>query len=346
MGEVSMNESKEDPVKFALGSFLPLIPEGPSRAEELPLLSARGRILAGAIAAPMDSPPYARSIIEGYLSLASDVSKASPESPVTLQVAGEVALGAAEAGGLAAGKCLSVTTGSFIPPGDVTVVRRWDVERKGDRIVVTRPAKKGDNIEERGCDQKKGDRLLPKGKRLAPQDLYLLAAHGIVKVPVSVRPRVAIFSSGNEVIPAEAPMRTGYIRDCNAVGLSAQVEEAGGSPLFKGIMKDDFDVFLAAVIAALNEADMVVISGGTAVGGRDFIADLIGAAGKPGTVVNGVPMRSGKPIVLGVAGTKPLVCVAGHPPEAARGFNLFGRPALSRLLGEVGSDIEPQLLHS
>jgi molybdopterin molybdotransferase len=340
-----MKESKEDPVKFALDGFLALIPEGPLRAEELPLSSARGRILSVAITAPMDSPPYARSIIEGFLSLASDVSNASQESPVTLEVVGEVALGASEARGLAAGKCLAVTTGSFIPSGDVTVVRQWEVERKGDKIVVTRPAHKGDNIEAQGCDQKKGDRLLPKGKRLVPSDLFLLASHGILKVPVAARPRVAIFSSGNEVTSPEEPMRIGFIRDCNGVGLSAQVEEAGGSPVFKGIMKDDFDAFLAALHLALNEADMVVISGGTAAGGRNFIADLVGAAGKPGVVVNGVPMRSGKPIILGVAGTKPLVCVAGHPPEAARGFNLFGAPALSRLLGEIGTDIEPQILH-
>ncbi|HET6370768.1 MAG TPA: molybdopterin molybdenumtransferase MoeA, partial [Nitrospiria bacterium] len=208
-----MKESKEDPVKFALDGFLALIPEGPLRAEELPLASARGRILSIAITAPLDSPPYARSIIEGYLSLASDVSNASQESPATLEVVGEVALGGSEARGLAAGKCLSVTTGSFIPPGDVTVVRQWEVERNGNKIVVTRPARNGDNIEAQGCDQKKGDRLLPKGKRLAPADLYLLASHGILKVPVAARPRVAIFSSGNEVIPPEEPMRIGYIRD-------------------------------------------------------------------------------------------------------------------------------------
>jgi molybdopterin molybdotransferase len=334
-------ETKDDPVRSALESFLALVPEGPLKSEEAPLRAARGRVLAAEIKASMDSPPYARSIIEGYLVLASDVSKASKENPVTLQVVGEVALGASEAKGLGPGKCLSVTTGSFVPPGDMAVVRRWDVEQKGDRVVATRPLEKGENIEAQGCDQKKGDRLLPRGKRLEPADLYLLAAHGILRVPASIRPKVAVFSSGNEVIPATEPMRIGYIRDCNEIGLAAQIEEAGGAPVFRGIMRDDFDPFLAALKSALGEADMAVISGGTAVGGRDFIAELVGAAGKPGTVVNGVPMRSGKPIVLGVAGTKPIVCVAGHPPEAARGFNLFGRPALSRLLGEVGPENNP-----
>ncbi|WDT73301.1 MAG: molybdopterin-binding protein [Candidatus Manganitrophus sp.] len=100
-------------------------------------------------------------------------------------------------------------------------------------------------------------------------------------------------------------------------------------------MKDDFDLFAKRLKEALAEAEMVVISGGTAIGGRDFTVDLVNAAGAPGAVVKGVPMRSGKPLVLGAAGSKPIVCVAGHPPEAARGFNLFGRPALGRLLGET-----------
>jgi len=338
-------ERNEDPIRFALDSFLPLIPEGPQSAEEVSLLSARGRVLATDIPAPMDHPPYARSIIEGFVVFASDISKASKDAPVTLRVAGEIQLGASEAGGLVKGAAMAVTTGSFVPPGEVAVARRFDVERRGSEVVITRALQAGENIEAQGCDQKKGDRLVAKGTRISPANIYHLAAHGITKIAVAARPRLAIFSSGNEVIPASEPMRVGYIRDCNAWGLAAQVEEAGGIPVLKGIMRDNFDAFLAALKAALADSEMVVISGGTAVGGRDFIADLVSAVGRPGTVVNGVPMRSGKPIVLGVAGMRPIVCVAGHPPEAARGFSLFGRPTLARLLGETGSEIEPQMTH-
>lgn len=336
------SNQKEDPVQTALDSFLSLIPEGPRALEEIPLEKARERVLANEMKAPMDSPPYARSIMEGYLVLASDVANASKETPATLDVVGEVALGASEAKGLGPGKVLSVTTGSFIPSGEMAVVRRWDVEQKENKVIVSRPFQTGDNIEAQGYDQKKGDCLLPKGKRLAPSDLYLLASHGILKVPVAVRPKVALFSSGNEVIPPTEPVRIGYILDCNSIGLSAQIDEAGGTPIFKGIMRDDFNAFLSALKSALEQTDMIVISGGTAVGGKDFIAELVSATGKPGTVVNGVPMRSGKPIVLGVVEDKPVVCVAGHPPEAARGFKLFGQPTLSRLLGEVGSERDSQ----
>jgi len=330
-----MNEQKkEDPVLVALTSFLPLFPEGPQALEEVPLSGARGRVLAREIAASMDNPPYARSIMEGYLVLAADVAKASKDAPTVLRVKGEMALGASDPKGLERGTCLSVTTGSFVPAGEMAVVRRFDVERRGDEIVVSRPVQSGENIEAQGCDQKKGTILFAKGKRIVPSDIYLLAAHGVVRVPVGSRPRVAIFSCGDEVIPAGEPVRAGYIRDCNCWGLSAQVEEAGGLPIPKGIVRDDFGAFLDVLKSALVDSQMVVISGGTAVGGKDFTAELVSAAGRPGTIVNGVPMRSGKPIVLGVAGGRPVVCVAGHPPEASRGFTLFGQPVISRLLGE------------
>lgn len=326
---------KDDPVQTALESFLAVVPQGVSGAEKVPLSSARGRILAADVTAGVDDPPYSRSIMEGYVLVASEAAAASAERPVTLNVVGEIPVGAGEAKGLGPGTAMRVTTGSYIPAGDFAVVKQWDVTQEGDRIRLTRPLARNENIETQGCDRKKGGLLFAKGRRITPADIFLLAGQGILEVSVAKRPRVAIFSSGNEVIPPTEPFRVGAIWDCNSFGLSALVEEAGGTPLFKGIIKDDFDLFAKRLKEALAEAEMVVISGGTAIGGRDFTVDLVNAAGAPGAVVKGVPMRSGKPLVLGAAGSKPIVCVAGHPPEAARGFNLFGRPALGRLVGET-----------
>lgn len=326
-------DSREDPVQTALEMFLPKLPEGPLRLEDVALGSALGRVLGKAVETVLDSPPYSRSIMEGFVVHCADLAKASADSPAILRIIGAVLPGTSEAKGFSPGTALGVTTGSFVPDGDVAVVRKWDVEQKGEQVVVKKPAQKGENIETRGCDRKKGDPLVPKGKKLDPDDIYLLASQGILQVTVASRPKVAVFSSGNEVLPPNEPIRPGWILDCNGLGLSAQVEQAGGKADFKGIMRDDFETFLQKIQSALAETDMVLISGGTAVGGRDFIAELVQAAGQPGTVVNGVPMRSGKPIVLGIVGKKPIVCVAGHPPEAARGFRLFGHPTLTRLLG-------------
>ena len=325
---------KDDPVQAALESFLAVVPQGASGTEKVPLSSARGRVLAVDVTAAADDPPYSRSIMEGYVLSASDAASASAERPAALKVVGEIPVGSGEAKGLGPGNAMRVTTGSYIPPGDFAVVKQWDVAREGDQIRLTKPLVKNENIEAQGCDRKKGSRLLEKGHRLTPADIFLLASQGVLEVSVAKRPRVAIFSSGDEVIPPTEPFRIGAIWDCNSYGLSALVEEAGGTPLFKGIIKDNFDFFAKRLKEILSEVEMVVISGGTAIGGRDFTVDLVNAAGAPGAVVKGVPMRSGKPLVLGAAGTKPILCVAGHPPEAARGFNLFGRPALERLLGE------------
>jgi molybdopterin molybdotransferase len=326
---------------MAAEAFLALVPKGPLAAETVPLQSALNRVLAVDLSAAIDDPPYSRSIMEGYVVLTSDAASASPDRPVTLEIAGEIPVGSGEAKGLRAGKALGVTTGSYIPEGDYSVVKGWDVKKSENRIELTKPLSKNENIEIGGGDRKKGGVLLKKGRRLGAADLFLLASQAILQVPVAKRPKVAIFSSGNEVIPPTEPFKIGSIWDCNGYGLSALVEEAGGVPLFKGIVKDDFDLFSKKIKEALQEADMVVISGGTAIGGKDFTVDLVNAAGAPGAVVKGVPMRSGKPIVLGVAGVKPVVCVAGHPPEAARGFNLFGKSAVSRLLGQVEEEKKP-----
>jgi molybdenum cofactor synthesis domain-containing protein len=133
------------------------------------------------------------------------------------------------------------------------------------------------------------------------------------------------------LIPYDQGFRPGLIRDSNSVMLCSAVNDAGGESANGGILRDDFDTFVAAVRAAVNEADMVVISGGTAAGGGDFITNAVKALGN--LLVDGVPMRSGRPLIMGIVAGKPIVCVAGHPPEALRGFRLFGVAAINRLLG-------------
>jgi len=324
----------ENPAQSSLKLFLDAIPAGPLSVETLPLLSARGRGLAENLPAKIDDPPYSRSIMEGYVVCVSDLKLASDKQPVRLEVLGSIPVGQGHADGLVPGKALEVTTGSFIPAGDFAVLRAWNVIRDGDEIIATQPVKKGENLETQGELRKKGECLLKKGAMICPADISLLASQGILNLPLARPPRVALFSSGNEVIPAEAAFKLGSIWDCNRYGLSSLIEEAGGIPLFKGIMADDFELFKEKLEEALEKADMLLISGGTGVGGRDFTAELLDALGSPGTLVKGIPMRSGKPIILGGVGKKPIVCVAGHPPEAARGFELFAKPMIAHLMGQ------------
>lgn len=328
-----MNDKQDDPVAAAVERFFSAFPAGPIGTETVGLAEGRGRVLADDVDAGINSPPFSRALVEGFLVNVGDTESAGDNAPIALTVNGMIEVGRIYDSPIAHGTCIEVSTGSYVPEGEYAVVRYMDTSKSDNIITVKRPFKKGDFIETAGCEIKKGDVILKRGARLSPADIMTLAGQGIVKVKIAKRPVVAVFCSGNEIIPPSEPLKPGHVWDANSYTLSAQIEEYGGSPVLCGIIKDDSAMFKDALKDALDKADMAVISGGTAVGGREFIADLINSLGNPGVVVNGVPMRSGKPLIMGVIGNKPIVCVAGYPPESLRGFGMFGRPAIERLLG-------------
>jgi molybdenum cofactor synthesis domain-containing protein len=324
-----------DPVQSALDRFLAAFPAGPRRVEDVPLDESLERVTAADIAAAVDSPPYARAIVEGYLVAPADVASASASNPVTLSIAGTIRPGDVPPERVAPNTAWEVSTGSAIPAGAWSVLRQWDVTAADRRVTVVAASPPDANIEAQGCDLRQGTVVISKGVRLGPDEIALLGAQGLDTIPVSARPIVGIFGSGNEVIPHTARLTPGAIWDCNTPALRASVRREGGVPRTFGVIRDDFDTFHRALAGALPHCAMIIIAGGTAVGGREFIRDLVGALGSPGVIVNGVPMRSGKPLIMGVIGEVPIVCVAGHPPEALRGFRLFGAPAIARLLGRT-----------
>ena len=311
--------------------FVDALPFRVAGAERCALPQTLGRTLCGDVVAPLDSPPYPRVIVEGFLVNAADTAEASEANPVSFTVAGEIKPGDSQCPSIARGQGWRVSTGSIVGNGALAVVRMWEAKQQGNAFTITRPFPPRFFIEEQGCDIKKGAVVLSAGAVLDPTALGTIASLGIDTIEVVCVPKVALFASGDEVIPYAEPMRPGAIRDSNSIMLAAAITQAGATPVFCGIMKDDFDGFVTTARKALQNADMLVISGGTAVGGRDFISDLVKALGE--LLVDGVPMRSGRPLIMGVAQGKPIVCVAGHPPEALRGFNLFGVAALNRVLG-------------
>lgn len=326
-----MNEP--NPLAAAQRRFVDALPVRSLRVEPAPLEEVLGRVLARRVAAPIDLPPYSRVIVEGYLIHSEDSQAASDGNPVSFRVVGSVMPGDRECPAFGRGEALQVATGSIAPDGPVAVARMFEAHREDDdRITVTRPFPPRFFIEERGCDLAKNAEVAPAGQLIDAALIGNLAALGISQVDVMARPRVVIYASGNEVVPYADIPAPGQIRDSNSIMLAAAVQAAGGVPEIAGIMRDDFESFVSSLNTALARSDMVVISGGTAVGGKDFISDLIRSVGE--LVVDGVPMRSGRPLIMGHAGIKPIVCVAGHPPEALRGFRLFGAAAIARLLGQ------------
>lgn len=319
------------PLIEARQRFADAVPFRVVGSESCPLPQALGRTLYQDLAAPADAPPYHRVIVEGFIVNAADTQGASEEHPRSFSVIGEVKPGDAACPSIGPSQAVAVSTGSIAPDGAVAVVRMWEAKQQGAGFTITRPFPPRFFLEDQGCDVKKGAVVLRAGTVLDPAAIGTVASLGINTLEVARVPEVVVFASGDEVIPYTEPMRPGMIRDCNSVMLAAAITQAGGVPSFGGIMGDDFDAFVAGARAALQGADMLVISGGTAVGGRDFISDLVRALGE--LIVDGVPMRSGRPLIMGVAKGRPIVCVAGHPPEALRGFTLFGVAAINRLLG-------------
>ncbi len=323
--------SEESPLVTAQQTYANKLPFRNLEKESVKLIEAVNRICHADIKAPLDSPPYARGIVEGYIVNTAETKAASDGNPVSFNIVGKSQPGDEKPLTPGANEAIEVVTGCIIAEGELTTIRMWEAIVSGNSISITRPFPPRFFIEEKGCDIKQGDTLLEAGTLISAEHIGMLASMGINAVDVTKKPRVTVFASGDEVIPHTEPMKPGYIFDCNTPMLASAVITAGGEAIIAGIQSDNFDAFVAQVKKALSDSDMILISGGTAIDGRDFIADLIREVGE--LIIDGVPMRSGKPLIMGISNNKPIVCVAGHPPEAFRGFQLFGKLALNYLLG-------------
>ena len=323
---------EQSPLQQAQTLFAEKVPFRHASSTTVQLEHVLGATTSKDIIAPEDSPPYPRAIVEGYLVKASATQGATEDNPREFEVIGSIEPGDESHPEINDDQALSVVTGSIVPNEGYAIVRMWEAKQIGDnRVAASRDFAPNFFIETQGCDIQNGDVVISAGTVIGPWEVALMASLGITEIEVMQQPTVAIFASGNEVIAPSEAMRPGAIRDCNTLMLGAAIAQAGGQANANGIMNDDFDGFLGKLKTALDQSDMVVISGGTAVGGRDFVSDLIREVGE--LVVDGVQMRSGRPLIMGIAQGKPIVCVAGHPPEALRGFKLFGVAALNRLLG-------------
>src|SRR5216684_8544076 len=265
-------------VAEALAGFRPAWRTG---AQTVPLGEAAGRIPAAPVTAPHALPGFARSTVDGYAVRAADTYGVSDGLPGYLQVTGAVLMGASPAVTVAAGTAVSMPTGGVLPPGaDAVVMVEYTQQVMPGTIEVVRPVAQGEGVVRADEDAAPGAELVPAGRPLRAQDLGLLAAAGVVTVPVRARPRVTIFSTGDEVVPPETEaLRPGQVRDASAVALAALVSESGGEPVQGGIVPDDPAALDAALRAALTGSDVIVISAGSSVGARDETAAAVGRLG-------------------------------------------------------------------
>ena len=317
----------------------------PVKTEMLPLAGCSNRVLARDIIAPIDLPPFSNSSMDGFAVRAADVAEATTDSPRRLRVVADIPAGSQPTISLNAGEAARIMTGAPVPEGADAVVPVEDTgfnDRDAgtpapDEIQVFRPAKAGWNIRPRGMDIVSGEIVLHTGRILKPQDLGLLAMLGFANVPVFRKPRVALFSSGDELLPPEAPLQEGKIRDANSYTLAALIEEAGAEVIRLGVATDNY----AAVQVLLEQAvdlkvDMILSSAGVSVGAFDFVKQAIESHGSMDFWR--VNMRPGKPVAFGDYKKILIIGLPGNPVSAFVGFEVFVRAALGRLRGVAGGN--------
>ncbi len=304
------------------------------RVENIPTAEALDRVLAEDLVAPHALPAFRRSTVDGYAVAAQDTFGASPGLPALLTVVGEVPMGAPPPRDIGAGEAMLIHTGGMLPDSADAVVMVEHTQPVGeDTIEVFQAVAPGENVIQVGEDIQAGDPVLPRGHRLRPQDIGGLMALGITEVAVARRPRVAIISTGDEVVPPDAPLQLGQVRDVNTYTLSATTQRAGGEPWPLGIVPDDPEALRAALQRAKAEADIIVLSAGSSVSTRDLSAAEIQALGKPGILVHGVATRPGKPTILAVCDGTPVIGLPGNPVSALINFWRFGIPTIRLWLG-------------
>jgi molybdopterin molybdotransferase len=321
----------------ALAGFRPARRTG---TERVALEDAFGRVPAEPIRAPQALPGFARATVDGFAVRAADTYGVSEGQPGYLDLTGEARMGRPPDAALRPGAAIAIATGAPLPPGADAVVKVEHTQSTLPGLIeVVRPTTPGEGMVRLDEDAPAGAELARPGRPLRAADLGMLAAAGVTELPVHARPRVAIASTGDELVPGEtAEVEVGQVRDATAPALAALVREAGGDPSFAGIVPDDRDALEATLRRALTGSDdaggcdLLVVSAGSSVGARDETAAAIAALGDPGIWCHGLAFRPGKPTLLAECGGVPVIGLPGNPRSALVVFRLIGMP-LVRLVG-------------
>jgi putative molybdopterin biosynthesis protein len=337
--EQFLNVIDRDEAERRFHAALDLRPLG---AKDVPLAEALGRVLARDVVAPLDVPGFDRSNVDGFALRAEDTFGASEDRPCALRLnAEQLATGMAPAKTVEHGTATAIATGAVVPRGADAVVMVEYTDAEADRLVVRRPVTPGANITSAGTDIGRGETVLRRGELLTARETGVLAALGLAMVPVLRRPRVAILSTGDELVPPGAEVRPGQIYDSNATVLADAVRELGGEPVPLGIVPDDRAALDQALRRGLD-CDMVLLSGGTSKGPGDLSYRAVADLGPPGILAHGVALKPGKPLCLAAVRTGaknegqrtvPVVILPGFPTSAIFTFREFVAPVIRRLAG-------------
>lgn len=313
------------------------------RKKTVPLVEAMGCRIFEDITSPGDVPGFDRSTMDGFAVRARDTFGASESMPAYLDVAGEVFMGREMSGTAGPGQAWRIPTGGALPGGcDAVVMVEHTEDLDGRTIGVNRPVAPGENIIRKGEDISAGELIIPRGQVVRPQELGVLAAAGITRVDVEDPLRVAIVSTGDEVVdPAQTP-GPGQVRDINSYTLYGLARLAGSVPALCGIVGDDYGRLRETMAAEIARSDIILLSGGSSVGVRDVSAGVIESLGGPGILFHGISVKPGKPTIGAVVRGKPVFGLPGHPVSAMVAFTLLVEPLIR--MGKYNLDVEEFLL--
>jgi molybdenum cofactor synthesis domain-containing protein len=323
--------SRED----ALARFEAALFPRATPSEPRALADALGCALAEDVVAPIDVPPFDRSNVDGFAVRSADLASAGEATPVRVMLNDEViACGTAPARPVLSGTATSIATGGPLPRGADAIVMVEHSQPAGLRAIeIRRAASPGQFVSYAGSDIARGEVLLRAGIVIGSREIGMLAACGIAQVSVARRPRVAVISTGDELVQPGQSLRPAEIYDTNGAIVTAAVSENGGEAEFLGAIADDEEKLEAAMRAALETCDMLVLSGGTSKGAGDVSHRIIARLGKPGIIAHGVALKPGKPLCLAVCDGKPVVILPGFPTSAMFTFHDMIVPVLRRMAG-------------
>ncbi len=302
-------------------------------AESVPLTRSLGRTLAREVKAREDIPPFTKATMDGYAVRAEDTRPEPGKTEVRLEVLTDLPAGQVTRKAVGPGQAVRIMTGAPLPAGADAVVMVEDTAADERGAVIRRAVRAGDNIGLAGEDLKKGETAVAAGAVIGPAEIGMLAAAGLARVPVARRPKLAVISTGDELVEPGRPKRRGQIRNSNGPALTALATQAGADAIYLGIARDK-KASLTARLAKARGADILVLSGGVSVGDYDLVKSELEASGVC-PVFWQVRIKPGKPVFFGVRGRQLVFGLPGNPTSSMVTFHLFVRPAIDRLLGRT-----------
>jgi molybdopterin molybdotransferase len=299
--------------------------------ERVPIDEALGRVLAGPVRVEIDVPHFAKAAMDGFAVRAQDTFGASDTSPLKLRIVGHVTPGQVTDRAIGPGECVEISTGAPMPRGADATVMVENTETEDDEVVVYKTVAPGQYLIKIGSDVTAGSNLFGSGQELAPRHLGVLAAAGVNEVEVRRNPRIALMSTGNEILAPGEPLAPGKIYNINSTTLGHAFRAFGCQVHDLGVIKDEPEAVRKAISSALAEADIVMLSGGSSLGRGDFVPDIMRELGT--LLFHGIAVKPGKPTALAVAGSKLIFGMPGYPTSALSNYYILLEPVLEKMTG-------------